>query len=202
MSQLFSESFSRKQRRQIGTGTFFLLVVLAFRIFLFEPCYLSSGSMRPTLEVGDCILVSKSTYRIQIPFLAKPLIQVRSPQRGEIIVFRSPQDPSLYVVKRIVGVPGDVVSYAADRLYINDEPQLQDSVALPKMGALEARIEYLGSVIHPILVDGTPHTWGPLQVPTGAYFVMGVPDRGACGFHLDELGSGSFCFSLGPYRSD
>ena len=96
-----------------------ILVVFVLRSFLVEPFKIPSGSMLPTLLVGDFILVNKFTYGIRLPVINTRLVEVNEPQRGEVMVFRFPENPSLDYIKRVVGVPGDEVMYSNKRLTIN-----------------------------------------------------------------------------------
>ena len=96
-----------------------ILVVFVLRSFLVEPFKIPSGSMLPTLLVGDLILVNKFTYGIRLPVINTRLVEVNEPQRGEVMVFRFPENPSLDYIKRVVGVPGDEIVYANKRLTIN-----------------------------------------------------------------------------------
>ncbi len=96
-----------------------ILVVFVLRSFLVEPFKIPSGSMLPTLLVGDFILVNKFTYGIRLPVINTRLVEVNEPQRGEVMVFRFPENPSLDYIKRVVGVPGDDIIYANKRLTIN-----------------------------------------------------------------------------------
>ena len=98
-----------------------ILVVFLLRSFLVEPFKIPSGSMIPTLLVGDFILVNKFTYGIRLPVLNRKIIDVHSPERGEVMVFRYPENPTLDYIKRVVGVPGDRVEYRNKRLSINGE---------------------------------------------------------------------------------
>jgi signal peptidase I len=98
-----------------------ILVVFLLRSFLVEPFKIPSGSMLPTLLVGDFILVNKFTYGILLPILNVKLLDVNHPQRGEIMVFRYPENPSLDYIKRVVGLPGDRISYRNKHLTINGE---------------------------------------------------------------------------------
>jgi signal peptidase I len=98
-----------------------ILVVFLLRSFLVEPFKIPSGSMIPTLLVGDFILVNKFTYGIRIPVLNTKVIPMNTPQRGEVMVFRYPENPSLDYIKRVVGAPGDTVSYRNKRLTVNGE---------------------------------------------------------------------------------
>lgn len=96
-----------------------ILIVFVLRSFLVEPFKIPSGSMLPTLLVGDFILVNKFTYGIRLPIVNVKIVDVNQPRRGEVMVFRYPENPSLDYIKRIVGVPGDRVSYRGKRLTIN-----------------------------------------------------------------------------------
>jgi signal peptidase I len=96
-----------------------ILIVFVLRSFLVEPFKIPSGSMLPTLLVGDFILVNKFTYGIRLPVINKKIIDINTPLRGDVMVFRFPSDPSLDYIKRVVGIPGDVVEYQNKRLTIN-----------------------------------------------------------------------------------
>jgi len=98
-----------------------LLIVLLFRSFLFEPFKIPSGSMIPTLLVGDFIIVNKFSYGIRLPVLNKKVFSIGEPQRGDVVVFRYPKDPSVNFIKRAVGLPGDTISYRDKQLYVNGE---------------------------------------------------------------------------------
>jgi signal peptidase I len=98
-----------------------ILIVFLLRSFLVEPFKIPSGSMLPTLLVGDFILVNKFTYGIRIPIVNAKVADINLPLRGEVMVFRYPENPSLDYIKRVVGVPGDQISYRNKRLAINGE---------------------------------------------------------------------------------
>lgn len=99
-----------------------ILVVFCLRSFLVEPFKIPSGSMIPTLLVGDFILVNKYTYGIRLPVINVKIMDIKEPQRGEVMVFRYPENPSMDYIKRIIGVPGDLITYRDKRLFINDVP--------------------------------------------------------------------------------
>jgi signal peptidase I len=103
-------------------ASFFPVILLVFglRSFLIEPFKIPSGSMIPTLQVGDFILVNKFTYGIRLPVLNKKIIQINNPQRGDVMVFKYPLDMSQDYIKRVVGVPGDKITYENKRLTVND----------------------------------------------------------------------------------
>lgn len=98
-----------------------ILIVFVLRSFLVEPFKIPSGSMLPTLLVGDFILVNKFTYGIRLPIVNAKLVAVNDPQRGEVMVFRYPENPSLDYIKRVVGVPGDRIEYRDKQLTINGQ---------------------------------------------------------------------------------
>ncbi len=96
-----------------------ILIVFLLRSFLAEPFKIPSGSMLPTLTIGDLILVNKFHYGIRLPVINKKVVANNDPQRGDVIVFRYPVDPRVDYIKRVVGVPGDEVAYLNQRLTIN-----------------------------------------------------------------------------------
>jgi|SRR3954451_9600468 signal peptidase I len=99
-----------------------ILVVFCLRSFLVEPFKIPSGSMIPTLLVGDFILVNKYTYGVRLPVINVKILDIKEPQRGEVMVFRYPENPSMDYIKRVIGIPGDTVSYRDKRLFINNMP--------------------------------------------------------------------------------
>jgi signal peptidase I len=155
-----------------------LLLVLLVRSFLFEPFRIPSSSMMPTLLVGDFIFVNKYVYGLRLPVTNTKILDIGEPDRGDVIVFRLPSDPSTNYIKRLVGLPGDTIRYANQRLYINDQPvehvikgaysndQQPDSLVFG---------EHLGSVQHDILLWRFPNSRGDgtFVVPAGYYFMMG-----------------------------
>jgi len=177
-----------------------ILVVFLLRSFLVEPFKIPSGSMLPTLLVGDFILVNKFTYGIRLPIVNLKIVDINEPQRGEVMVFRYPENPSLDYIKRVVGLPGDRVSYRNKRLWINDQeiPTQPDGPYKYVESGLnpviaERLVEVLGEHRHPILVQSEVpgvHLSGvrrfPFRdncayndagfsctVPKGHYFLMG-----------------------------
>jgi signal peptidase I len=158
-----------------------ILAVLLLRSFLVEPFRIPSGSMMPTLLVGDFILVNKFAYGIRLPVLNTKVIDIDEPERGDVVVFRYPKDPSVDYIKRVVGLPGDTVSYANKVVYVNGRPagQVPAGVYLGEgsgvsMSGASKRREQLGDVQHDILVmPRTPGVEGRYVVGEGEYFVMG-----------------------------
>ena len=103
-----------------------IITVFLLRSFLFEPFKIPSGSMIPTLHIGDLILVNKFTYGVRLPVINQKIIDINNPQRGDVMVFRYPPKPSLDYIKRVVGVPGDEVSYLNKKLMVNGQPLSKD----------------------------------------------------------------------------
>lgn len=106
-----------------------ILVVFLIRSFLIEPFKIPSGSMIPTLQVGDFIVVNKFTYGIRLPIVGTKLVGINSPSRGDVMVFHYPENPAVDYIKRVVGLPGDKIVYRSKQLFINDmlQEQKQDS---------------------------------------------------------------------------
>jgi signal peptidase I len=174
-----------------------ILVVFVLRSFLFEPFKIPSGSMIPTLLVGDLILVNKYHYGIRLPVINKKIIDNNPVQRGDVMVFRYPVDPRVDYIKRVVGLPGDTVTYTDQRLSINGQPvpmqpqgEFYDADSLRYAPMFS---EKLGDVEHRILVNPQQGSYfGSLPkrfpfaencrysaegmhctVPPGHYFMMG-----------------------------
>ncbi|WP_455199099.1 signal peptidase I [Kaarinaea lacus] len=158
-----------------------ILAVLVLRSFLVEPFRIPSGSMMPTLLAGDFILVNKFSYGIRLPVVDAKIIPVGEPERGDVIVFRYPKDPSTDYIKRVIGVPGDRIAYYNKQLFINGDPAVQSGLGRYEgvgtgvtMSGAEVRSEQLSGVTHNILIDGSKGTVeGEFSVPEGQYFVMG-----------------------------
>jgi len=99
-----------------------LLIVFLLRSFLAEPFKIPSSSMRPTLEVGDFILVNKFIYGLRVPIIEKKIVPIGDPRRGDVVVFRYPLNPSQDFIKRVIGVGGDVVEYRDKQVFVNGKP--------------------------------------------------------------------------------
>lgn len=158
-----------------------VLIVLLLRSFLVEPFRIPSGSMLPTLLIGDFILVNKFIYGIRLPVLNKKIIEVEEPERGDVVVFRYPKQPTIDYIKRVVGLPGDRVAYYNKQLYINgkrmkqvDLGRYQEVGQRQSMTGAEIKLEDLKGLEHNILIEPeVPSVEGVYVVPEGHYFVMG-----------------------------
>ncbi len=150
-----------------------LLLVVIVRSFLYEPFRIPSGSMIPTLLIGDFIFVNKYAYGLLLPVLHTKVLDVAEPERGDVMVFRLPSDPRINYIKRIVGLPGDTVEYRNRRLTINGE-----LVPVSPVGSVSAAgqlaTEQLGDREHRILLEPfRPSREGRFIVPADHYFLMG-----------------------------
>ena len=134
-----------------------ILIVFLLRSFLVEPFKIPSSSMVPTLLVGDFILVNKFTYGIRLPVANKKLVALGEPARGDVMVFRYPDDPSLDYIKRVIGVPGDKIEYRNKRLWVNGAQvpvkQVDDYLSKERMQFSKRFVETLNGVDHEILLD-------------------------------------------------
>jgi len=166
-----------------------ILIVLLLRSFVVEPFRIPSGSMMPTLLVGDFILVNKFAYGLRWPVLNTKFWENNEPKRGDVVVFRFPSDETTDYIKRVVGVPGDEIYYRDKTLYVNGEPMGQiplgtytgEGAGIGLTGIRQG-VEDIDGVEHQILVDprrpDVPMGCnillrGPVTVPEDSYFVMG-----------------------------
>ena len=157
------------------------LIVFVLRSFIVEPFRIPSNSMMPTLLTGDFILVNKFNYGIRLPVIDSKIVELGSPERGDVVVFRYPEDPSTPFIKRVVGVPGDRIAYYDKLLYVNDEPMPQTAIGRyagvgsgAVMSGASLRTERIGDAEHRILVQPNAHSVrGSVVVPAGHYFVLG-----------------------------
>ena len=137
-----------------------ILIVFLLRSFLYEPFKIPSGSMMPTLLVGDFILVNKFTYGVRIPVINKKIMAVNSPRRGDVMVFRYPENLSKDYIKRVVGLPGDTITYQNKQLLINGKAAKQESAGLftevdeqMNMSQFDVFNELLGDKPHTMMVN-------------------------------------------------
>ncbi len=177
-----------------------ILVVFLLRSFLFEPFKIPSGSMMPTLLIGDLILVNKFHYGVRLPVINKKIVANHDPERGDVMVFRFPKDPSTDFIKRVVGLPGDEIVFRSQQLFVNGEPAKLEAVPPPGFYDEDSRTytpafeEKLGAMQHKILINPQSAPFWKSQegsqfpfrencrysddsvtckVPAGHYFMMG-----------------------------
>lgn len=158
-----------------------ILIVLILRSFIVEPFRIPSNSMMPTLLTGDFILVNKFSYGIRLPVLNNKVFGIGQPERGDVVVFRYPKDPSIDYIKRVVGLPGDKILYKNKQLYINDVLIKQDFKGTYEgigsgimMTGANLLTEHLDNADHEILVNSRRLMRDmKFEIPKGRYFVMG-----------------------------
>ncbi|HAT31830.1 MAG TPA: signal peptidase I [Janthinobacterium sp.] len=181
------------------SGSFFPVIALVFflRSFLYEPFKIPSSSMVPTLLVGDLILVNKYTYGVRLPILNKKVIEVNDPQRGDVMVFKYPKDMTQDYIKRVIGVPGDKITYQNKRLtvngkevkytamddYLDDERPVYHKQLQENLLGVQHRIlnDDAAPVLNLLDVKDFPHKDAcdynedgfTCVVPNGNYFMMG-----------------------------
>jgi len=149
-----------KLREYIEAIILAILIAFFIRTFVIQAYKIPSGSMKPTLLVGDHILVSKFNYGIKLPFIRSTLIPTGTPKRGDIVVFIYPEDRSKDFIKRLIGLPGDTIEIRDKKILLNGQPYSDthgvyvDNIIIP--GAVQPRDNF-----------------GPVKVPEGSLFVMG-----------------------------
>jgi signal peptidase I len=137
-----------------------ILLALFIRTFVVQAFKIPSGSMLPTLLIGDHLLVNKFIYGIRVPFTGKVVIPIKSPERGDVVVFRFPKDRSIDYIKRVVGTPGDKVEIKDKKVFINGKPIIESHAHFSTSAVLEAD-------------ENTRDNFGPIVVPEQHIFVMG-----------------------------
>lgn len=159
-TDIVTENKKSALRENVEAIVIAVILALFIRTFVVQAFKIPSGSMKDTLLIGDHILVNKFIYGIKLPFLQKPVIPVSTPDRGDIVVFKFPEEPDKDFIKRVVGVPGDVVECRNKTLYVNGE-QIESAFAVFR----DSRV---------IPGNFQPRdNFGPITVPEKALFVMG-----------------------------
>ncbi len=163
--------------KALGLAVVFFLVL---RTFLIQSFYISSGSMEPTLLIGDVLMVSKASYGAKVPGTTVRLPGWDEPSRGEIVIFRPEHDPDTDVVKRLVGMPGDTLEMRDRVLYLNGERYREPYVKHEEPSGRNETHPWMtwqyAALLPAVNADGyTPSRddWGPIVVPDDRYFVMG-----------------------------
>lgn len=137
-----------------------ILLALFIRTFIVQAFKIPSGSMIPTLKIGDHLLVNKFSYGLKLPFTGTVVIPWKDPQRGDVVVFRFPKDRSVDYIKRVIGVPGDIVEIKNKRVFINGKA-IEDSHA-----HFSSQLVISGK-------ESPRDNYGPVTVPEGALLVLG-----------------------------
>lgn len=156
-----------------------IVLFLVIRTFAVEAFKIPTGSMEDTLLIGDFLLVNKAVYGAQVPFTGIRLPAFNDPDRGDIVVFQYPLDRSKNYVKRVVGLPGDVLEMRNGALYVNGERQVEGYVQHIQPGGdfhdpqFDWQVDYLAPGVDRSRYRPTRDDWGPIVVPPGKYFVMG-----------------------------
>ena len=158
------------------SASFFPVICAVFflRSFLFEPFKIPSGSMLPTLHIGDFILVNKFTYGIRLPVINRKVFELGTPKRGDVVVFRYPRDESVDYIKRVVAIPGDIVEYQNKRLIINGEP-LMYSGGTAYLDPENMRYEKEFTETYPANLGGLAHK------------ILNDPERTSAGFQPEKF---------------
>jgi len=173
------KSASQSAREWIKSIAIALVIWFVLKTLLVEAFRIPSGSMENTLLIGDFLFVNKALYGAEIPVVHKRLPAFRDPQRFDIVVFNSPEQPGVSVVKRVVGMPGDTLSMVGNMLYLNGRPleepyvvrsELSSDIEDPRMRQWQVR--YLVGR-DPRTYRATLKNWGPIVVPPDSFFVMG-----------------------------
>ena len=165
-----------------------IFIVFGLRSFLVEPFKIPSGSMMLTLLIGDFILVNKFTYGIRLPVINQKIVQINNPERGDVMVFRYPGDPSLDYIKRVIGVPGDVVEYRDKKLTINGKPMpTSNSGTYSYVGS---GLNYISAMVYNESLKAEPHTMmtEPGKPSVFPSQVMDLPYRENCSYNAEGEG--------------
>lgn len=149
-----------KLRENIEAIIIAIILALFIRTFVVQAFKIPSGSMQPTLKIGDHILVNKFIYGVKLPYARTTLIPLGSPERGDIIVFKYPEEPDKDFIKRVIGIPGDTVEIRKKQVVVNGTPLQQDYGMHTDSNIIPGRVNRRDN-------------FGPVTVPEGAYFVMG-----------------------------
>ncbi len=149
-----------KLRENIEAVVIAVILALFIRTFVVQAFKIPSGSMQPTLKIGDHILVNKFIYGVKLPYVRTTIIPVSSPERGDIIVFKYPEAPDKDFIKRVIGIPGDTVQIKKKQVFVNGKPVRHEYGMHTDSNVIPGRVNHRDN-------------YGPETVPEGSYFVMG-----------------------------
>jgi signal peptidase I len=164
-----------------------ILAVFLLRSFLVEPFKIPSGSMIPTLQVGDFILVNKFTYGIRLPIISKKIVDINNPKRGDVMVFHYPENPSVDYIKRVVGLPGDVIVYRDKQILVNGAVQQQKSAG--EYNYVESGLSFVHTERYNENLDGHEHSvlLNPDMPPVHLGSVADFPLHDQCSYSQKEM---------------
>ncbi len=160
-STVYGQGFSSIRRDWIEPILIAFILAALIRAFVFQPFKIPSGSMEDTLLVGDQLIALKFVYGVRIPFTDRPILKIRNPEPGDVVVFKFPQDPSKDFIKRCVAVGGQTVRIEDKQVYVDDVPQ-----------AVPHHAKFIDSSVLPPQF-GPRDNYGPMIVPEGQIFVLG-----------------------------
>ncbi len=164
-------------REYVEAALIAIFLALLIRTFVVQAFKIPSGSMEPTLLIGDHILVNKFIYGIKIPFTDHYILQINKPKRGDVVVFKWPKDEEKDFIKRVIGIAGDKIEIKDDMLYVNDEKITTKYIGIYKdkyINTLSRYLESFGESTHYIVDEYSKHEhFGPVIVPENSIFVMG-----------------------------
>ncbi|MFH1784416.1 MAG: signal peptidase I [bacterium] len=166
MNQETKNKIKKETFEWIKTIVIALILALSIRTFVVQAFKIPSGSMMDTLFAGDYLFVNKFLYGTKIPFTDTKIIPIKSPQRGDIIVFKYPVDPKRNFIKRCIGLPGETLQIKNKQVYIDGKPIKEDYVVF-KDKSLYPNVDYLAEGY------SKRDNFGPVVVSQGAYFMMG-----------------------------
>lgn len=161
-SETGKQAAAPKSRLRENIEAIIIAVILALfiRTFIIQAFKIPSGSMLPTLQIGDHILVNKFIYGVKLPYLNTKLIPVDEPDRDAIIVFRYPEEPDKDFIKRVIAIPGDVFEIRNKKVFVNHEPLEQPYAVYTDTHVIPAQVNPRDNL-------------GPVTIPPHSYFVMG-----------------------------
>ncbi len=192
-----------------------LIIVFLLRSFFYEPFRIPSSSLEPTMLIGDFLLVNKYDYGLRLPVVHKLIYKIHEPQHGDIFVFRNPRNPSIDFIKRVIGVPGDHISYINKVLYVNGKEMPQTMIKtttrvneIGESADVNLKNEDFFGVKHDIYqnVGVNGEDFRDIVVPPGQYFAMGdnrddSDDSRYWGFVPDANLVGKAVVILGSYNA-